>query len=429
MTIAFVTTLLFGLLTIGMPVAFTLAFTGALGLYLVGGWDTMVGVLSTAPLSTVAHYELISVPLFILMAEFVIMSGVADNLFKAAATWVGRVPGGLGMATALAGAGFGAISGSSTAAAATLSSTTMPAMLKQGYDPKLAGGVVAISGTLAMLIPPSIALVLYGIIADVSIGALLIGGVIPGLLVTLTIMATVWTLVLINPAAAPSGRAYTAREKLASLRVVGPMVFLFIAVTGVIYAGIATPTEASGLGAFGAFLIALYERKVTRAALARALVHAAHASCMIIMIIVCAKIFGYFFTLTQGTQALVAWVGSLEVSRWVIMGMILLGYLVLGCLMDQVAILILTVPVVLPLVKALGFDPVWFGVIVIVMAEVGLVTPPVGLNVFVVARYAQRPLSEIFGGVWPHVFSHLILVAVMVAFPQIILWLPSKMAP
>ncbi|MCC2632422.1 MAG: dicarboxylate transporter-DctM subunit [Ramlibacter sp.] len=429
MTAALIAALLFGLLAIGMPVAFALVFTGSLGLYLVGGWDAMVGVLSTAPLSTASSYELISVPLFILMAEFVIMSGVADNLFKAAATWVGRVPGGLGMATALAGAGFGAISGSSTASAATLSSTTMPAMLKAGYDPKLAGGVVAISGTLAMLIPPSIALILYGIIADVSISALLIGGVIPGILVTLVIMATVLVLVTIHPASAPRGRAYTMGEKFRSLKVVGPMVFLFMAVTGVIYTGIATPTEASGLGALGAFLIAAWERKLTRAALAKALVHAAHASCMIIMIIVCAKVFGYFITLTQSAQAIVAWVGALDVSRWVVIALVLLGYLVLGCLMDQVAILILTVPIVLPLMKALGFDPVWFGVIIVVMAEVGLVTPPVGLNVFVVARYAKRPLAEIFKGVLPHVFSHLLLVVVMVAFPQIILWLPAQMAP
>lgn len=429
MTTFLIIILLFGLLAVGTPVAFSLVIAGSAGLMAVGGWDTVVGVLSTAPLSTAQSYELIAVPLFILMAEFVIMSGVADNLFKCASTWVGRVPGGLGMATALAGAGFGAISGSSTASAATLSSTTMPAMLKAGYDPKLAGGVVAISGTLAMLIPPSIALVLYGIIADVSISSLLIGGVIPGILVTATIMLTVYALVLIHPVSAPRGRAYTLREKFASLGVVGPMVFLFMAVTGVIYTGIATPTEASGLGAFGAFLIAIWERKVTRAALAKALVHAAHAACMIIMIIVCAKVFGYFLTLTQSAQALVAWVGSLDVSRWVVMALILLGYLVLGCLMDQVAILILTVPIVLPLVKSLGFDPVWFGVIVIVMAEVGLVTPPVGLNVFVVARYAKRPLAEIFAGIWPHVFSHLLLVVVLCAFPQIILWLPSQMAP
>jgi C4-dicarboxylate transporter DctM subunit len=423
-----ITLLLFVLLAFGMPVAFALVVSGSIGLYLIGGLDVLAGVITTTPLSTAGSYELISIPMFILMAEFVILSGVADDLFKAASTWVGRVPGGLAMATALAGAGFGAISGSSTASAATLSSTTMPAMLKAGYDPSLAGGVVAISGTLAMLIPPSIALVLYGIIADVSIGQLLVGGVIPGILVTLTIMATVWALVAIDPSAAPRGNAYTMAEKFRSLKVVGPMIVLFMMVTGVIYTGIATPTEASGLGAFGAFVLAVREGKVGRASLVKALMHAGHASCMIIMIVVCAKIFGYFFTLTQSTQNIVQWVGSLEISRWTILACILFGYIVLGCLMDQIAILILTVPIVLPLIKALGFDPVWFGVIVIVVAEVGLVTPPVGLNVFVVSRYAKRPLQEIFSGVWPHVFSHLLLLAVLVAFPSIILWLPAQMA-
>jgi C4-dicarboxylate transporter DctM subunit len=289
--------------------------------------------------------------------------------------------------------------------------------------------VIAISGTLAMLIPPSIALVLYGIIAEVNIGQLLVGGVIPGILVTLTIMATVWVLVLKDPSAAPRGQSYTLREKIASLKVVGPMLLLFMAVTGVIYSGVATPTEASGIGAFGAFLLAVKERTVNRKSLAKALTHAAHASCMIIMIIVCAKIFGYFLTLTQSTKMLVDWVGALDVSPWTVMVIILFGYLVLGSLMDQVAILILTVPVVLPLILSLGFDPVWFGVIIIVVAEVGLVTPPVGLNVFVVARYAKRPLQQIFAGVWPHVLSHLMLLAVLVAFPSIILWLPSQMVP
>lgn len=429
MTAAGITLLMFMLLAMGMPVAFALAAAGSAGLYLIGGLDVLAGVITTSPLSTAGSYELISVPMFILMAEFVILSGVADNLFKAAATWVGRVPGGLGMATALAGAGFGAISGSSTASAATLSSTTMPAMLKQGYDPKLAAGVVAISGTLAMLIPPSIALVLYGIIADVSIGQLLIGGVIPGILVTLTIMATVWVLVLIDPSSAPRGSSHTLREKVASLKVVGPMLALFMSVTGVIYTGVATPTEASGLGAFGALLLAWREHRVNRATLLHALSHAAQASCMIIMIVVCAKVFGYFLTLTQSTQAIVQWVGALDVSRWVVLAVVLLGYLVLGCLMDQIAILILTVPIVLPLVKSLGFDPVWFGVIIVVVAEVGLITPPIGLNVFVVSRYAKRPLQEIFAGVWPHVFSHLLLLVVLVAFPSIILWLPAQMSP
>lgn len=244
------------LLAIGTPVGFALAIAGATGLYAKGGVGMVLGVLETTPLSAASSYELVTIPMFLLMAQFVILSGVADDLFKAAAMWVGRVPGGLGMATAVAGAGFGAISGSSTAAAATLSATSIPAMLKHRYEPKLACGVVAISGTLAMLIPPSVAMILYGLIADVNIGRLLIAGIVPGLLVMLTIILTVLVLVIRRPERAPSGRGYTWAEKRASLRVVGPMVSLFAIVTGVIYLGVATPTEASALGAFGAFMLA-----------------------------------------------------------------------------------------------------------------------------------------------------------------------------
>jgi tripartite ATP-independent transporter DctM subunit len=415
------------LLMLGTPVAFAMAIAGALGLYLIGGLPMVLGILKTTAFSAANSYEIITVPMFILMAEFVILSGVADDLFTAASAWVGRLRGGLAMATAIAGAGFGAISGSSTAAAATLASTTVPAMLKQGYEPKLATGVVAISGTLAMLIPPSIALILYGIIADVSIGDLLIGGVIPGILVTLTIILTVAFLVWQDPERAPAGRSYTMMEKIRALKVVGPLLILFAAVTGSIYLGVATPTEASGIGAFGAMLLALWERKLTLPALRTALIDATRTSCMIIMIILGAHIFGYFFTLTQTTQELVRFVGDLNTSRWVIIALILFGYIVLGFFMDQIAILILTVPVVLPVVVALGFDPVWFGVIVIVTAEVGMVTPPMGLNVFVVARYTRRPLGEIFRGVMPHVVAHVIVIFLLTIFPSIVLWLPSTM--
>ncbi len=415
------------LLMLGTPVAFAMAIAGAVGLYMIGGLAMVLGILKTTAFSVANSYEIITIPMFILMAEFVILSGVADDLFTAASAWVGRLRGGLAMATAIAGAGFGAISGSSTAAAATLASTTVPAMLKQGYEPKLATGVVAISGTLAMLIPPSIALILYGIIADVSIGDLLIGGVIPGILVTLTIILTVAFLVWQDPDRAPAGRSYTVMEKIRALKVVGPLLILFAAVTGSIYLGVATPTEASGIGAFGAMLLALWESKLTFSTLRIALIDATRTSCMIVMIILGAHIFGYFFTLTQTTQDLVRFVGDLNTSRWVIIALILLGYIVLGFFMDQIAILILTVPVVLPVVVALGFDPVWFGVIVIVTAEVGMVTPPMGLNVFVVARYTRRPLGEIFRGVMPHVIAHLIVIFLLTVFPSIVLWLPSTM--
>lgn len=427
MTLLLVLATLFVLLALGAPVGFAMGISGALGLWITGGPDMLLGILQTTPLTSVSSYELITIPMFLLMAELVLISGVADGLFRAAAAWIGRVPGGLGMATALAGAGFGAICGTSTASAATLSSTSLPAMLKQGYEPKLAAGVVAISGTLAMLIPPSVALVIYGLLAEVNIGKLLIGGVIPGLFVTAAIMLTVYFLVWQDPSRAPRAASVTFREKLRLLREVGPMLVLFGLVTGVIYTGVATPTEASAIGAFGAFIIALYRGRVDRATMLHAFKRAAHSSCMIAMILLGASIFGYFFTLTQVTQQLVHWVGGLDVSRWVIITLILAGYIVLGSFMDQIAILVLTVPIVLPLIKSLGFDPLWFGVIKIVTAEVGMITPPIGLNCFIVARYAQRPVTEVFHGTFPHFIAHLIVIAIMVIFPQIILWLPSRM--
>lgn len=423
--VAFMVLLLAG----GVPVGFSLAIAGVAGLFYLGGLDMVLGILSTEPLTAVSSYELVTVPMFLLMAEFIILSRIAEDLFDTASKFVGHVPGGLGISTAVAGAGFAAISGSSTASAATLSAACIPAMIKHRYEPRMAYGVVAISGTLAMLIPPSIAIVLYAIISGESIGPMLIAGVIPGLLVTATIAATVWLLVILDPSRAPRLPRSPWSERLASLKVTGPMVALIVMVTGVIYLGIATPTEASALGAFGAFALAIRAGKIDRRTLWRALARAAGASCMILMIVMGAKIFGYFFTMTRATQDVVAFIASLGWNRYVVLAMILGIYLVLGCLLDQVAILILTVPVVLPVVKALGFDPMWFGIVVIVMAEVGMVTPPVGLNVYVVARANNRPASEIFAGVAPHVWAHLLLVALLVAFPSLVLWLPQTIKP
>jgi tripartite ATP-independent transporter DctM subunit len=300
-------------------------------------------------------------------------------------------------------------------------------MLKARYEPRLACGVVAISGTLAMLIPPSVALVLFGLIADVNIGDLLIGGVIPGILVTLTIAATVLYLVWRDPSRAPVGRQYSFEEKMRSLKVTGPMLLLFFCVTVIIYTGIATPTEASAIGAIGALVLTIAAGKLTLPSLGRATYRAALTSCMVLAIIMTAHIFGTFLALTQATSPLVAWIQSLGLSKWVVLALIYLIYLVLGCFVDQIAIMILTVPVILPLIKALGFDPVWFGVVVVVLAEVGLVTPPVGLNVFVVARATGRPVEEVFRGVAPHVWAHLIVIFLLTVFPQLVLWLPSTM--
>ena len=426
-----ITLLIFGLLIAflagGMPIGFAMGVAGTLGLFAEGGLSTVMGVLETAPSSTVSTYELLSIPMFILMAEFVIVSKIADELYDSLVIWAGRTPGGLAIATAFAGAGFGAICGSSTAGAATLASISLPAMLRHGYEPKLANGVVAISGTLAMLIPPALALVLYGLLTELSVAKLLMAGLVPGLLVTLLIAATVLLLVWQEPSRAPPGQRFTMREKFASLRVTGAMLVLITLVTGVIYLGLATPTEASSLGALGACGIATARGRLTFRLLADAIANAARTSAMITMIIVGAHIFGYALTLTQTTQSFVAAIGALPVNRYVIMALILALKLALGCFLDQVAILLLTVPIMVPLIKSLGFDPIWFGVVLVLTAEVGMITPPVGMNCFVVARYTGRPVEEVFAGIWPHFIAHILAIIFFTAFPSVVLWLPATM--
>jgi tripartite ATP-independent transporter DctM subunit len=418
---------LFALLAAGAPVGFSLAISGAAGLWWVGGFDALMGTLSSMPRDSAAVFEFMTIPMFLLMAEFVLRSGIADDLFRAAAAWCGRVPGGLGMATALAGAGFGAICGSSTASAATLSSTSLPSMLKHGYEPRMAAGVVAISGTLAMLIPPSIAMVVYGLLANVNIGQLLVAGIVPGVLVTLTIMATTYFLAVRDPKSAPLSERVTWRERMMLLRLVGPMLVLLMAVSGSIYSGVVTPTEASAVGAACAAILYFLRGKRTAADVFAIVGRATRTSCMLAIILLGAHIFATFFALTQTTQSLIAWVGSLQVNPWVIIACLVLMYLVLGCFMDQMAILVLTTPVVVPLIASLGFSVVWFGVIKIVTAEVGLVTPPLGLNSFVVAKYSKTPIGEVFWGVTPHVITHLVAIALLVIFPQLSLFLPSRM--
>ena len=418
---------LFALLALSVPVALVMAVAGIGGLHSIGGGGMVESILATSPLTSASSYDFVTLPMFLLMAEFVLLSGVADDLFTAAAAWTGRLRGGLGMATTLAGAGFGAVCGTSTAAAATLSATTLPGMIRQGYRPDIASGVVAISGTLSMLIPPSVALVIYGVIADVSIGKLLVAGVMPAMLIVAVICLTIYVLALRNPEAVPSGEGVPMRERLRLLRVAGPVLFLFAFVTGTIYTGIATPTEASALGALAGMLLALGKGKLSADGLRRALTRATYATCMILLIIVGATIFGYFFTLTQLTQSLVSWVGGINAPAWAIVCLIMLIYVLLGCFMDQTAILILTVPITVPLIMALGYDPVWFGVVVVVSAEVGMVTPPVGLNAFIVSRASGIPLQTVFRGLVPHIVAHALALLLLILVPEITLWLPGHM--
>lgn len=427
MMAASIVALLVFLLVIRTPVGFAMGISGAVGLYWFGGERVVLGILATMPRDTASGYEFLTIPMFLLMAEFVLRSGVADDLFRAASAWFGRVRGGLGIATAVAGAGFGAICGSSTASAATLSSTSLKAMLKYGYEPRMAAGAVAISGTLSMLIPPSIAMVVYGLLADVGVAKLLIAGVVPGLLVTLTIALTIVFLAWRDPSCAPLADRQTLREKLSLLRMIGPMLVLLFSVTGVIYTGVATPTEASALGAFCAGAIYFLRARRTLREVYDLVARAVRSSCMIAMILLGAHIFSTFFALTQTTNAMVAWMDGLELAPWVFIAALIVIYIVLGCFLDQMAIMVLTVPIVVPLVDTMGFDLIWFGVLMIVTAELGMVTPPLGLNAFVVSKYSNVPLADVFMGTVPHVIAHILLIILLASFPAITLWLPNHM--
>ncbi|WP_038200241.1 TRAP transporter large permease [Xenophilus azovorans] len=410
-----------------LPIALAILASSAGGLAMIAGPSVVMGVLESAPVSAVSNYEFVTVPLFLLMAEFVIASGVADGIFAAAAAWVGRVRGGLAIATALAGAGFAAICHSSTASAATLSSTSIPAMLKAKYEPKLAYGVVSISGTLGMLIPPSVALVLYGLIADVNIGKLFIAAVIPSVLVAITIVLTIVVMVWLHPDIAPPSRSHSWREKWQSLQVALPVTLLFLSVVGFIYTGVCTPTEASAIGAFGALLICVAMRRMTWEKAIQAAYRAARTTCMILLIVMAAHVFAYFLVLTHVTEALVLWAKSLSIPSWGILVMLYAMYLILGCLLELSAMLVLTIPVVLPMIVALGYDPIWFGIVVILLGELGMVIPPVGLNVFIVARVTGAKVNEVYASIWPHVYAHLVAVAILTIWPALVLWLPGTM--
>lgn len=420
--------LLIALLGIGVPVGFATAIAGSVGLWIVGGWGAFIGVLRGAPLAIPANNVLATIPMFILMAEFILRSGIITEVFDALDAWLGGIRGGLGIVTILTGAGFAAVSGSSTAAAAAMAPTVVPQMVGHGYQSRFASGLVAVAGTLAIMIPPSNGLILYAVIGNVDIGKMLIAGVVPGLLNVVLLILCLQAVLWFRPDwARRSKKSASWKERILLLRGVGPIVALVLASIGLIYLGIATPTEAGSLGAFGAFIILTLKKRLTWSALFEALVSTAQTSAMIMMIIIGAHITGYFLTLSQASQHLVTYLQSSPIPRYGILACILALHLVLGLFMEQISILVLLVPITLPIIVALGFNPIWYGILNTLLAEIGLVMPPIGLNLFVISRYTDQSLGDIFGGVIPFLFGLGVLVLVLVAFPQVSLWLPSHM--
>lgn len=418
--------LLLFLIFVGMPVGFAMGTSGLIGLMLVGGSSAVSSIMSTVPYRTVASFTLTTIPMFILMAEFISESRIVKELFDAAQKWLGRIPGGLAIATVIASAAMGAMSGSSTATAATMSSITVPEMRKAGYKTEVATGVVAVAGTLAIMIPPSIPLVIYGITTETSIGKLLIAGIIPGLLTALVYSVGILIWNKVSPGVMPGSKAYSWKEKINALRPLQAFLVLIFIVIGALYTGIATPTESAALGASGALIISLAYRRIDIKGIYQAVFRTAKSTTMIATIIMGAMVFGYFLTLTQATQNAINFIGQLNVPNMVILVFIILLYVALGCILDQIAILLLTLPLTFPLMTGLGYDAVWFGVIATKLAEIGLVTPPVGMNVYVVGATTKVPLEKIFKGTGVMLLMEVITLALLIIFPAIATWLPSN---
>lgn len=419
---------LFLLLAFRMYIGMAMAIVGFLGLWFLIGLDPAMGILGITPLAEGSSYTLSVIPLFVLMGQFAFVSGISTDIYKTVYTWMGHMKGGLAMATIIACAGFAAICGSSLATGATMGMAAIPEMKKYRYDDRLSTGCVAAGGTLGILIPPSIGFIIYGLLTEVSIGKLFMAGLIPGILLAMLFIITVFIQCSINPKMGPRGKKASFGMKIRSLSGTWGMLLLFIIVMGGIYKGIFTPTEAAGVGAFGAFLISVLKGKMSRKKLLDCLMESGKTTAMIFLIIIGANIFSTFLGLARLPMGLADFVTGLALSRMVILSGIIVIFLLLGCVMDCYAIMILTVPIIFPVIKEMQFDPVWFGVLMVIVLEVGLITPPVGLNVFVLKSAAPDvPLTVLFRGIGPFLLAALFAIILIIVFPQIALFLPSYM--
>ena len=423
------TLIVFFLLFLGMPIAFTLMFVGFSGVCYLTSIGAALPMVARTVYEVSAYYPYTVIPLFIVMGGFAGSSGMTRELYGAFDKWLRKLPGGLAIATIGACAGFAAVSGSSVATAATMGTVALPEMERHHYHPRLATGSIAAGGTLGFLIPPSIGFVVYGMLTEQSIGKLLVAGMIPGLILAAAYIGLVMLMVKLNPSLAPSSPEPVGwREKLSSLLAVWEPLALFLLVMGGIYAGFFTPTEAGAVGATVLFLVALIKKRLNWQNLVGALQEAVRISVMVLFLVAGANVFSYFLALSTIPMKVADWVATLEVSPYLIHTIIVIIYLFLGCFLDAISMMVLTMPVIFPVILGLGFDPIWFGVIAVLMMEAGLITPPMGLNIFTVAGVAKdTPVEEIFRGVAPFLISIFVIVVIITIFPRVALFLPGMM--
>jgi tripartite ATP-independent transporter DctM subunit len=416
------------LMALRVPIGVSMGVVGFFGFAYMNGWSAALSMLGLVPYSTVSSFTLTVIPLFVMMGHFATMAGLSEELYETANRWFGHFRGGLAMATVVACGGFAAICGSSLATAATMGGIALPEMRKAGYDPRLATGCVAAGGTLGILIPPSVIFLIYGFLTEQSIGKLFLAGIAPGIILVVLFILTIAVLTWIKPSLGPPAVRTPVLERVAALRRVWSVIALFLLVIGGMYAGVFTATEAAAMGAFGAFLFAAARRRLTWTSLAAALMNTATTTAMILAILIGAMILGYFMAVTKVPMALAAFFSGLPVSPTLVMIFIIITYVILGGLMDSLAMVLLTVPIFFPVIQALGFDPIWFGVILVILVEVGLITPPVGMNVFVIAGISREvSIQDVFLGAAPFLIATGVLLALLMLAPDIALFIPKTM--
>lgn len=414
-------------LVLGMPIFGVLGMTGVIGIVLVVGFRG-IGAVPGVIYDRLCGFTLVAVPLFILMGETIFVSGMGADIYKATSRWLSKFSGSLAMASVAACAIFGALCGVSLAAAGTIGRFAIPEMLKRGYDKKLATGSVAAAGGLALLIPPSIALILYGVVADESVGKLFIGGIIPGIVLALMMMSYIWLTCKFNPQRASNYiENVTWKMRFSSLLAIWPAIVLILLVLGSIYAGIATPTEAAAVGCVGAFALGFQRKSLTLRSVLKIFDSAMLTSGMIMLIFSCALLFGYSLTLLEAPQKLAELAGSTDLPNWIVLAFIFLVIFVLGMFIDIVSIILITTPIFLPIVVNMGYNSLWFGIVMAISCEIAAETPPIGLNLFVIKSVSPPHVSlgDIMRGVIPFACVETLGLSIFVAFPQFTLWLPG----
>jgi C4-dicarboxylate transporter DctM subunit len=419
--------LLFVLYGMNMSVAYAMLVSGLLGIIWNSNLESALGLLQTSPYRHSASFLLTTIPMFILMAEFLSRGRMTADMFRAASDWLGRIKGGLAMSTVFANAGFAALSGSSTAAAASMGRVTVPEMRRYGYDERLSMGTVAAAGTFASMIPPSVGLIIYGVITETSIGALFIAGIIPGMLTVVGYLLLIYIWVHASPGIAPLGERTPIRDRIASSARVWPAILLVVILVGGIYSGAMTPTEAGSVGAFFALLISFLLGGLRGDGIFKAISNTAQTTGMILLMIIGASVFGGFLALARVAPTILDAITSANLPPFLVVIGIVLLYLFLGMFMDMIVMMLLTLPLTFPLVVGLGYDPIWFGILVIKCGEIGLISPPFGLNIFVAAKSAEGSVRDAFAGSSRFLLVEGGMIVLLLTIPQIATYLPSLM--